>query len=76
MMLRVMSLMLSLAAFAAAPVWADPNPCGMCHGPAEFEGMALEEIREALADPGIPPHGRFAGMSEEELEALLESLKE
>jgi hypothetical protein len=75
-MLRVMFLGLSAAAFAAIPAWADPNPCGMCHSPAEFEGVALEEIREALADPGIPPHGKFAGMSEEELEALLESLKE
>ncbi len=65
-----------LAGFTAVPVSAAPADCGNCHAPAEFEGMDPAEVREALADPGIPPHGKFAGLSEEEVEALLEALAE
>jgi hypothetical protein len=48
----------------------------MCHEAAEFEGMDAAAVREALADPGIPPHGGFADLTEEEVAVLLEELAE
>jgi hypothetical protein len=59
-----------------AQALADPSACRMCHDAEEFEGMDAAAVREALADPGIPPHGRFADLTEEEVAALLEELAE
>ncbi|TNF83230.1 MAG: hypothetical protein EP301_11445 [Gammaproteobacteria bacterium] len=56
--------------------FADASACMMCHGADEFEGMEPEAVQEALADPGIPPHGKFADLTIEEVKALLESLAE
>jgi hypothetical protein len=69
----------SLLAFAlcvllSASALADPSACMMCHGADEFEGMEPEEVQDALADPGLPPHSRFADMTVEEVKALLEAL--
>ena len=79
-MQRLISLILLGTAFAALSVSAkanaDPSQCGNCHDPSEFEGMAPAEVKEALADPGIPAHGKWAGLSEEEVKALLEVLAE
>ena len=69
-------LTLALLGLLSAPVSADPTACMMCHGADEFEGMAPEEVQEALADPGLPPHSRFAQMTIEEVKALLEALAE
>jgi hypothetical protein len=55
---------------------ADPSACQMCHGAGDFEGMDASEVKEALDDPGIPPHGPFADMTLEEVAALLEALAE
>ena len=75
-MQRVISLILLGAGFTAISANADPSQCGNCHDPSEFEGMAPAEVKEALADPGIPAHGKWAGLSEEEVKALLEALAE
>jgi hypothetical protein len=69
----------SLLAFAllgllSASALADPTACMMCHGADEFEGMEPEAVQEALADPGLPPHSRFAEMTVEEVKALLDEL--
>jgi hypothetical protein len=48
----------------------------MCHGAGDFEGMEASEVKDALADPGIPAHGAFADLTLEEVEALLEALAE
>ena len=58
------------------PAAADPQKSGVTDDPSEFEGMAPAEVKEALADPGIPAHGKWAGLSEEEVKALLEALVE
>jgi hypothetical protein len=67
-------LMLALLGWFSAPALADPEDCMMCHGADEFEGVAPEAVQEALADPGLPPHSRFADMTIEEVKALLEAL--
>ncbi len=66
----------ALLSGAAAFSVADPSACLGCHSSGEFSEMDLATIQEALSDPGIPPHGPFAELSEEEVQALLESLKE
>lgn len=55
---------------------ADPSACMMCHGAEEFEGMDPLFVQEALADPGLPPHSKFADLTIEEVKALLEELTE
>lgn len=66
----------ALLSGAAAVSLADPSACLGCHSAGEFAGMDLATVQEALSDPGIPPHGPFAELSEEEVRALLESLKQ
>ncbi len=75
-MSRRSTLMFVLLGLLSGPAFADPTACMMCHGADEFEGMEAEEVQEALADPGLPPHSRFAGMTIEEVQALLEELAE
>ena len=48
----------------------------MCHSPDEFEGLDAAAVQEALADPGLPPHSRFADLTIEEVAALMEELAE
>ena len=66
-----MVFLLGLLSGAAS---ADPSACVMCHSADEFEGMEAETVQEALADPGIPPHGKYADLTIEEVKALLEAL--
>ena len=73
-MLRRCLLSLALLGWFSAPAVADPEDCMMCHGADEFEGVNPETVQEALADPGLPPHSRFADMTIEEVKALLEAL--
>ena len=68
-----LALILCLLAGKAA---ADPEACMMCHDANEFEGMEPAAVQEALADPGLPPHGKFADLTIEEVKALLEALAE
>lgn len=60
----------------ATEVAADPSACLNCHDAEEFSEVDVAMVAEALADPGIPPHGRFAGLTDEEVEALLAVLTE
>lgn len=60
----------------AAVAVADPSACLGCHSASEFAELDVATTQEALSDPGIPPHGPFADLSEEEVRALLESLKQ
>ncbi len=66
--------MISLLSLLSGQALADPSACMMCHGADEFEGMEAEEVQEALADPGLPPHSRFADLTIEEVKALLAAL--
>lgn len=66
------------AAFAgtAAVAVADPSACLGCHSASEFTELDVATTQEALNDPGIPPHGPFADLSEEEVQALLDALEQ
>jgi cytochrome c553 len=52
---------------------ADLQACLMCHQSDEFESLSVAQVLEVLTDPGIPPHRPFAGLTEAEVAALLES---
>ena len=73
---KLAQALLPAIALVAAQASADPSACLGCHAAEELEGADADAVREALADPGIPPHGPFAGLSLEEVQALLESLGE
>ena len=73
-MLQRSILAFAVLSLLSASALADPSACMMCHGADEFEGMEPEAVKEALADPGLPPHSRFAEMTIEEVKALLEAL--
>jgi hypothetical protein len=75
-MLRRSLLLLVSAGMASAAAFADPEACLSCHDANEFEGREPAAVLDDLADPGIPPHGRFAEMTLEEVKALLEALAE
>ncbi len=70
------STLLSVSLLLAGQALADPSACMSCHDADEFDGMSAEAVQEALADPGLPPHGRFAEMTIEEVKALLAALAE
>ena len=58
----------------AGQAGADPADCMTCHDVDEFDGMQPAQVKEALSDPGIPPHGRFSELTVEQIEVLLEGL--
>lgn len=70
----VLTLALNLGLASAAA--ADPSACLNCHVAGEFSDMDATVVREALADAGIPAHGRFAELTEDEVKVLLEALSE
>lgn len=55
---------------------ADPSACLNCHTAQEFSDLDAKAVAEALADAGIPPHGRFAELTEAEVQALLDAMSE
>jgi hypothetical protein len=62
---------LSLLVLVAAGAQADGADCSGCHAPDELNALTLEEIMAALGDPGIPPHRKFAELSEEQVREAL-----
>lgn len=69
-------LAIAFLAGSASVTVADPSACLGCHAADEFSEMDAATIKEVLADPGIPPHGRFVELSEEEIQALLDALQQ
>ena len=65
---------LGLLTFAASSFAADSSVCEECHDDGEFSGLSAADIVEDLQDPGIPPHSRFAELSEEDLQAIAAEL--
>ena len=56
-------------------VFADGHDaCLKCHEGAEFAGLSAAEVGEDLRDPGIPPHKKFADLSDEQIQALIAEL--
>jgi hypothetical protein len=67
-----------LAASGVGPVagWAaDPSPCLGCHDAADLATNDVTTIKDALHDPGIPPHKPFTDTTDEEAAGILEALK-
>ena len=71
----VSCLTLLLSAVLTQSVIADPAECLKCHTVEEFKGLDAAAIREVLADPGIPPHRRFAELTEAQVAEILEALE-
>lgn len=55
-------------------IGGDATACMNCHDSGEFSGMSAADIIAAATDPGIPPHRRFADVSQEDLEAIAAEL--
>lgn len=54
---------------------ADPPECLDCHGADELKGLDVKAVKDALADPGIPPHKKFAELTEDQIAEILASLE-
>lgn len=53
---------------------ADTSACMNCHDDDEFAGMSTADIVAGATDATIPPHKRFADLSQEELQAIATEL--
>ena len=77
MLRRALMLMLALVlSLGLGNAVADPSACLNCHAAGEFSAMDSKAVAEVLADAGIPAHGAFAELTEDEVKALLEALSE
>ena len=65
---------LTALAFSPVSYSADASACMNCHDGGEFSGMSAADILADVRDPGIPPHKRFADVSDEDLQAIAEEL--
>jgi hypothetical protein len=77
--MQLMKLFLAAALMAGAVgavgSEAEPaEPCLMCHSKAEFENIDAATIADALGDAGIPAHGSFQDLTEEQLAAIVKAL--
>jgi hypothetical protein len=72
--MKVISLLVTLLAFSSICFGADASGCMNCHDADEFAEMSSADIVADIKDPGIPPHKRFADMSNEELQAIAAEL--
>ena len=54
----------------------EPGDCTMCHSATELSEATAESILEALRNADVRGHSRFAEVTEEDVKALMESLKE
>ena len=72
--MKAVSLFIALLAFSHVSFSADTEACMNCHDADEFKGMSSADIVADLKDPGIPPHNRFADLSQEELQAIASEL--
>lgn len=60
--------------FSTVSFGADTSTCMKCHDSDEFSGMSAADIIADARDPGIPPHKRFADVSDADLQAIAEEL--
>ena len=58
-------------AISTSAAWASPEDCAKCHQPAEFSGMSPADLREALSDPGVPPHRKFTELTDAQLAEII-----
>jgi len=67
------SLLAVVLVWMTVQAQAEPGGCEKCHDAEEFDGLDAEAVREALTDTAIPPHRKFAELTEAEVKALLEA---
>jgi hypothetical protein len=72
--LRLTTIFITLLTISPLAFSADASACMNCHDAGEFSGMSTADIVADLKDPGIPPHQRFATVSDEELQAIAAEL--
>lgn len=53
---------------------ADKSACMGCHADDEFAELSAGDISAAVRDAGIPPHKRFADISDADLTAIAAAL--
>jgi hypothetical protein len=71
-MLRMHTCGLLLAGLlvGSAAVADGHSTCSKCHDADEFVGMSATDIEVSLRDSGIPPHKKFADLSDEQIQAI------
>lgn len=69
----IVTLSLALS-FSPLTFAAESAQCMTCHDRSDFSGMTAGDIVTAVKDAKIPPHKRFAGVSDEELQAIAAEL--
>jgi hypothetical protein len=72
--MRKISFLIALLALSPVSFGADASACMGCHAADEFAGLSSADIVADLTDAGIPPHKRFADLSQEEIEAIAAEL--
>lgn len=74
--MQLMRLFLAAALMAGTTTatGSDAEPCLMCHSKGDFENIDADGIAEALADDGIPAHGSFRALTEEQMAAIVAAL--
>ena len=72
--IRSFFLSLSLLMFCPVSFGADTSACMNCHDADEFSEMSAADIVADTRDPGIPPHKRFADLSDAELQTIADKL--
>ena len=73
-LIQILSLIFTWLLFSAPAFAADASTCMGCHDSDEFAGMSAADIVADAKDPGIPPHQRFADLSDADLQAIAEEL--
>lgn len=66
-------LILAVIAINPAALGADESGCLACHSKNEFDKLSAGEIGAAVKDAGIPPHKKYADISDEELQLIVKA---
>lgn len=75
MSFRYLCSFLVAGLFTTAAALADGHiACAKCHEAEEFAGMSAASIEADLRDTGIPPHKRFAELSDAQVQAIAAEL--
>jgi hypothetical protein len=72
MRFETLAILTALTSFGSTAFAADSSACMDCHDDGEFSGMSAANIVAAVKDTSIPPHKRFAELSDADLQAIVE----
>ena len=75
-MKKINAFFISLSLLMLSPIsfGADTSACMNCHDADEFSEMSAADIVADVKDPGIPPHKRFADLSDADIQAIADKL--